>query len=248
MGAKTVQRLTQSLSCLAVIAGIAGCPHFLSGTAHEPSAIAQNPATTPTENATENASAENATENASAENATEVAVVTPSEVGTVPFSVCANLSDWQRPSVSDQQKLLTSDPRYAGALDAEPLRSMSQNLWSHPVISFTTYGLSARTEPLNFSGLWQVADQLWTTCYASTEGDRINTGELAEAWLINHRISSLRWENERYVLVVEPANTGVQVVQFTRVDRPQGDQPSPLSIEVVTANGETVPTVSGDWQ
>jgi hypothetical protein len=234
MGANTGQRLIQSLSCLVAISGIAGCPQLLSGAAKEPVAIA----TTPSADATASA--------------TQVAVITTPDVGTVPFSVCADLSDWQRPSASDQQKQLASDPRYEGSLESEPLSSMSQNMWSHPVISFTTYGLSARTEPLNFSGLWEVADQLWTHCYSSTEGDRINTGELAETWLINHRLTSLRWENNRYVLVVEPTDMGVQVVQFTRVDQPeidpQGIVPTTLPLEVVTSTGEAVPTVSGDWQ
>jgi hypothetical protein len=158
------------------------------------------------------------------------------------FAVCSEQGAWQRPSESTQQKLLQTDPRYQDALQEEPLKTLSSDFWQHDIISFTTYGLSARTEPINLSGLWTVAEQIWSDCYAGDEGDQINAGETAEAWLINHRVTDLRWQGNQYVMTVEPAEAGVQVVQFERLDANQN-----LPLTVVTATGQTVDVLAGDW-
>jgi hypothetical protein len=87
-----------------------------------------------------------------------------------------------------------------------------------------------------------VADDLWS-CYEAETTVAINEGDRAETWLLNHRINSIEWQGDRYVMTVEPADTGVQVVQFDRVD-----QMASLPLEVVTASGEAVAVTSGDWQ
>ncbi len=158
------------------------------------------------------------------------------------FEVCADVVDWQRPSAAEQAKQLGTDVRYDEALSGDPLKDASNQFWNHQVISFTTYGLSARMEPVNLSGLWTVADDLWG-CYEGDAAEAINQGDRAETWLLNHRVSDLVWQGDRYIMTVEPAATGVQVVQFDRVD-----ELASLPLEVVTANGEAVDVVSGDWE
>lgn len=161
---------------------------------------------------------------------------------TVDFEVCA-AADWQRPSDAEQAKQLGNDARYGAALsEEEPLKRASEQFWNHDVVSFTTYGLSARMEPVTLSGVWTVADELWS-CYESEATVAINTGEMAEAWLLNREITDLTWDGDRYVMTVEPAPTGMQVVQFDRVDELET-----LPLAVVNESGSSVDVVSGDWQ
>jgi hypothetical protein len=166
---------------------------------------------------------------------------TTGDLADVSFEVCANVESWQRPSDEVQAKQL-SDIRYADSQSSGSLKSASVQFWDHQVISFTTYGLSARMEPETLSGVWTAASEL-VSCYEPETTVAINEGDRAETWLLNHRISDLQWQGDRYVMTVEPAATGMQVIQFDRVD-----ELASLPLEVVTANGEAVDVFSGDWQ
>ncbi|HIK44638.1 MAG TPA: hypothetical protein IGR64_07080 [Leptolyngbyaceae cyanobacterium M65_K2018_010] len=155
--------------------------------------------------------------------------------------ICLNLPDWQRPPNHVQQKQLQTMDRYRFALQDEPLVSLAKDWWSHEVFSFTTYGLSARTDPLYLSGLWTAIEATWT-CYDGSQPEQINDGDLAEVWLINHRLVSLQWQESQYLMVVEPGQAGLQLIQFPRRER---EQPLPLSL--ITVTGEALAVMSGDW-
>ena len=161
----------------------------------------------------------------------------------IEFEVCAAVDSWQRPSKADQAKQLGEDVRYGQALESDSaLKRASDQFWTHDVVSFTTYGLSARMEPITLAGVWTVADELWD-CYEPETTVAINDGNIAEAWLLNQQVISVQWEGDRYVMTVEPAPIGMQVVQFNRVD-----ELAQLPLEVVTDSGSSVEVVSGDWQ
>ena len=160
----------------------------------------------------------------------------------VSFEVCASVDSWQRPSDAEQAKQLGDDVRYGESLNDGALKRASSQFWDHQAVSFTTYGLSARMEPVNLSGLWTVADELWNR-NAPVTTEAINEGDRAETWLLNQRITDLQWNGERYVMTVEPAATGMQVVQFSRVEAD-----STLPLEIVTREGSAIAVVSGDWQ
>ncbi|MGB3200692.1 MAG: hypothetical protein WBA99_07310 [Nodosilinea sp.] len=163
-------------------------------------------------------------------------------VETVAANICVDLPDWQRPSHWDQIKQLESMPMYGVALQTEPLADMVKAWWSHHIFSFTTYGLSARTDPLYLSGVWTALDNTWD-CYSAEQPEQINQGELAELWLLHHRLVGLVWQDERYLATVEPVNTGLQLVQFPRRDgRSQG-----LPLSIVTTHGQALEVMSGDW-
>lgn len=160
---------------------------------------------------------------------------------SVPFEVCANLPAWERSPEAVHFKELQAMPRYGSALNDEPLKSLLKEFWGHQVISFTTYGLSARTEPLYFSGVWTALEES-DSCYNGDQPEQINAGSLAEVWLINHRLVDLHWADGHYTLTVEPTDRGLQVVQFSR----QETAPT-LALNVVTPEGRAIEPFSGDW-
>ncbi len=170
----------------------------------------------------------------------------PTDAMPVEFEVCAAVDSWQRPSESEQTKRLSQDARYAEAISSDDsavsLKTASSQFWNHPVISFTTYGLSARMEPVTLSGLWTVEDQLWD-CYEPETAMAINEGDRAETWLLNQQITSLHWDGSSYLMTVEPSSEGMQVVQFDRTDSLES-----LPLMVVTDSGNPVEVASGDWQ
>ena len=161
---------------------------------------------------------------------------------TEDFLICSEAADWQRPSPTQQQKQLASDERYNSLLEDKDFQQLADQFWHHDILSFTTYGLSARMEPVNLSGLWSVSETVWANCYTQDEGNAINEGSLAEAWVMHHRVVELRWENERYVMVVTPQPQGMQVVQFAR-----HEAEAELPLEVITPQGVAIEHRSGDW-
>jgi hypothetical protein len=132
-------------------------------------------------------------------------------------------------------------PRYGAALAEEPLAEVVKAWWSHQVFSFTTYGLSARTDPLYLSGIWTAMDDTWN-CYNGEQPERINNGDLAEVWLIHHQLLGLQWQDNQYVMLVEPTPSGLQLLQF-----PRREQNQSLPLTLVTAAGEVLAVMAGDW-
>lgn len=165
---------------------------------------------------------------------------TPDDV--IEFLVCSEANDWQRPSQDQQQKQLASNERYSALLQDKDFQQLANQFWQHDVLSFTTYGLSARMEPINLSGLWSVADDVWASCYSHDEGTAINEGTLAEAWLLHHHVVDLQWQDDHYIMVVEPETQGMQVVQF-----PRRESEADLPLTVVTTQGVVVEHHDADW-
>ncbi|MBW4578183.1 MAG: hypothetical protein KME42_01235 [Tildeniella nuda ZEHNDER 1965/U140] len=158
----------------------------------------------------------------------------------VPFEVCGEAQTWVRPTKADQTKKLRSLPRYGGDLTTQPLKGLSQRFWQQEVFSFTQYGLSLRMEPIYLSGLWTVQETLWK-CYNAKNVTQINAGKTAEVWVLSHRVTRIKWTGEQYVMVVQPAQTGVQFIQF-----PRREARSSLPLKVVTETGAKLTVVAGN--
>ncbi|MBE9158592.1 hypothetical protein IQ265_17390 [Nodosilinea sp. LEGE 06152] len=159
----------------------------------------------------------------------------------IAANICVNLPDWQRPSDLAQIKQLEAMPTYGAAIQSDPLAELAKTWWSHDIFSFTTYGLSARTDPLYLSGVWTAIDDIWD-CYSGDQPEQINQGELAEMWLLHHRLVGLVWQDDQYLATVEPTDTGLQLVQFPRRESSQG-----LPLNIVTTTGQVLAVMSGDW-
>ncbi len=160
---------------------------------------------------------------------------------SIPVTLCVDLPQWQRPSEQTQRKRLEQMERYDGWQEDETLVSLAKDWWTHEVFSFTTYGLSARTDPHYLSGLWTALDHLWG-CYEGEQPMQINEGEVAELWLINHRFVGLTWQDDHYVMTVEPGNSGLQLLHF-----PRSENYDRLPLVVRTQTGADVAVMSGDW-
>lgn len=164
------------------------------------------------------------------------------QTAAVDFEICAAVDDWQRPDANSQAKYLSESTRYSESIASGSLKTASNQFWDQQVVSFTTYGLSARIEPESFTGVWTAVAEM-ADCYAPELTMAINEGDRAETWLLNHRVSDLQWNGDRYVMTVEPAAAGLQVIQFDRLD-----SVASLPLEVVTTTGNPVEVMSGDWQ
>lgn len=159
----------------------------------------------------------------------------------IAATICAHLPEWERPSAIAQTKQLEAMPYYGEVLETEPMAELAKAWWGHEIFVFTTYGLSARTDPLYLSGVWTAMDDIWD-CYSGDRPEQMNQGELAEMWLLHHRLVSLEWQDSQYLVTVEPVGTGLQLVQFPRRE---SDQTLPLSI--VSTTGQALAVMSGDW-
>lgn len=156
-------------------------------------------------------------------------------------TVCARLPNWQRPSETAHLQELEAMPRYGQAIYNEPLISLFNQFRNHSVIHFTTYGLSARIEPIYLSGIAPVMDSLWS-CYDEDVVGRINTGQVGEIWLMNYELVSMNWTGRNYIAVVKAVDQGLEIVQFERQE-----VDATLPIKILTSEGQEVESMSGDW-
>ncbi|RZM74433.1 hypothetical protein [Leptolyngbya iicbica] len=171
---------------------------------------------------------------------TQVAIATAPPTA-IAYDICGEIDDWQRPSLEEQTTALQENPRYGEALATEPLQSLFEKFWHESLITFTTYGLSARTEPIYLSGVWTGIDEM-SACY---EGDRptaINAGERAEMWLIGYQVVDFTWTGDQYQMTVEPTTTGLRFLQFERVE-----SAATLPLVVLENTGATLTVATGDW-
>jgi hypothetical protein len=159
----------------------------------------------------------------------------------LPVDLCLDLPTWQRPSRQLQEKTLQALPDYGLFLEDEFLATTLKTWWNHQIFSFTTYGLSARTDPFYLSGLWTAMEATWA-CYDGDQPDRFNQGQLVELWLIQHRLLGVEWRDHQYIVTVEPSQSGLQLVQF-----PRQETAATLPLSLISSTGEHVPVLSGDW-
>lgn len=176
----------------------------------------------------------------SPEAAAEVAAVQVKDL--VSYQVCDAIADWQRPDSDQQRDQIKAMPRYTEALADGSLEPLTDEFFQGEVISFTTYGLSARVEPIYLSGLWTHLDDLWACYEDETVPAQINSGDLGELWLLEHRLVDFTWQGDEYVVTVEPTTTGASLVQFRRQETL--DQ---LPLRIETTEGEPVTVTSGDF-
>ena len=151
----------------------------------------------------------------------------------IQFQICSESQSWVRPTETEQIARLKSLPRYVG-------HEVNSRFWTDNIFLFTSYGLSARHEPTYLSGLWKIPTDTILKCYEPQGGTKkINDSQLAEVWLLQHKVIRIEWQDNRYVMVVAPVEKGVQFIQFPRVERQ-----FPLILKVVAENGTELASLS----
>jgi len=153
----------------------------------------------------------------------------------IPFQICGESQSWVRPSETEQIAR-TKSPRYGG-------HGVNSRFWTDNIFLLTFYGAAALNDPIFMSGLWTlIKDAAWADrieCHKPAAIQKINSGQLAEVWLLQHRSIRIEWQGNRYIIVVTPVERGVQFIQFPRVERQ-----SPLILKVVAENGTELATLS----
>lgn len=161
----------------------------------------------------------------------------------IVFEVCSTSPVWVRPASKAQMHQLQSTGRYPDAKTNQEVQNLIKQFWTRDVILFTNYGISARVDPIYLSGLWTIPntiDSISNKCYESMQRIvDLNSGKTAEVWLLLHKVRSVRWLDNRYVMVVQPARQGVQFIQFARVEQ----QTTP-SLQVISEDGRELEVIN----
>jgi hypothetical protein len=153
----------------------------------------------------------------------------------IPFNICSESPNWLRPTEAEHSTKLKSMKRYASS--TKDSSNYMRRLFSSKVFSFTMYGLSSRYDFYYLSGLWTYPeDDVWKCYKPKGVITKINSGQLADIWLFEHKIKKISWQNNRYLMVVEPTQKGVQFLQFPRIENQ-----SSLPLKVITPQGEELP-------
>jgi len=167
------------------------------------------------------------------------ACVAPTPVSTVAnimvqgeqvlFEICGDLDTWTRPPEVEQRAKWWDTGRYAGGDD-----KVIKYPWTHDF--FVAYGnASGEYDIINLSGLWTLAGDVRSKCIEPDRQDAVLKLEKAEVWVLLHRVKAIRRVDTDYYIAVEPAEKGVQFVQFARPEHQV-----PLTLHFVTENGQEV--------
>jgi hypothetical protein len=159
----------------------------------------------------------------------------------VTYEICGDIPSWQRPEATSYRAALEANPRYGEGLQEEPLKSLYDKFWTQTIFAFTTYGLSARMEPVLLSGIANSIEEM-ESCYEGDLPESINSGSIAEVWLLGYQVTGIQWTGQTYQITVEQTPQGLQFVQFERQETDTF-----LPIVVVQADGQEVAVASGDW-
>ncbi|MEH2312047.1 MAG: hypothetical protein V7K35_11735 [Nostoc sp.] len=151
----------------------------------------------------------------------------------VPFKICNSTETWVRPTKAEQMKFLRENmsARYDDLTkNPEPYeRWLSYNIYS-----FTIYGGSSFFDYHYLAGLWTPSDNLVWQCDESSR-HKINTGEIAEVWVLLYRVISIKWVGNHYLMVVKPTKKGRQYIQLSRREHQDS-----LPLKVVTEDGSEI--------
>ncbi|MEH2424075.1 MAG: hypothetical protein V7K48_25165 [Nostoc sp.] len=150
----------------------------------------------------------------------------------VPFKICNSSETWVRPTKAEQMKFLSSMNARYNDLTKNPERY--ERWFSYNIYSFTTFGGSSFFDYHYLAGLWTPSGNHEWQC-GEFSRNKINTGEIAEVWVLLYRVISIKWVGNHYLMVVKPTKKGLQYIQLSR----QEHQDS-LPLKVVTEDGSEI--------
>jgi len=149
--------------------------------------------------------------------------------------VCGESTTWTRPSEGEQSAKWWASGRYK--CTDEQCEQNVKAPWTHDF--FVVYGSASIEYDLeNLSGLWTLQGEERAGCYERERLEAVLKLEMAEAWVLLHRVKQVKRLGNFYVIVVEPTERGVQFVQF-----PRPAEKVPLTLYFVTADGQQVDVI-----
>ncbi|NCR26301.1 MAG: hypothetical protein GPJ25_07695 [Microcystis aeruginosa LE13-04] len=167
-------------------------------------------------------------------------------VKNIPFEVCFNSDSFVRPSREEYTKFIKQDEylsyrvnTYLGNISN--LFDNYNDYWSADILFFSSYyGISGGKDMEIFSGIEYIIrrdknaalgiGRCWKR-FAETNGYGTPNSH-NEVRLIKYKLRQIRWVNNKYIFVVEPRKTGLQILHF-RQTRQGLDNP----IEVIDTKG-----------
>ena len=173
-------------------------------------------------------------------------LVKAQSVKNIPFEVCFNSDTVVRPSREEYTKFIKQDEylsyrvnTYLGNISN--LFNNDNDYWSADILFFSSYyGVSGGKDMEIFSGIEYIIrrdknaalgiGRCWKR-FAETNGYGTPNSH-NEVRLIKYKLRQIRWVNNKYIFVVEPRKTGLQILHF-RQTRQDLDNP----IEVIDTKG-----------
>jgi hypothetical protein len=173
-------------------------------------------------------------------------LVKAQSVKNIPFEVCFNSDSFVRPSREEYTKFIKQDEylsyrvnTYLGNISN--LFDNYNDYWSADILFFHSYyGVSGGKDMEIFSGIEYIIrrdknaalgiGRCWKR-FAETNGYGTPNSH-NEVRLIKYKLRQIRWVNNKYIFVVEPRKTGLQILHF-RQTRQGLDNP----IEVIDTKG-----------
>ena len=174
-------------------------------------------------------------------------LVKAQSVKNIPFEVCFNSDTVVRPSREEYTKFIKQDEYLSYRVntffgnDISNLFDNYNDYWSADILFFSSYyGLSGGKDMELFSGIEYIRrrdknvglgiGRCWdrfAETNASGKPDSHN-----EVRLIKYKLRQIRWVNNKYIFVVEPRKTGLQILHFRKAGQ---DLANP--IEVIDTKG-----------
>ena len=173
-------------------------------------------------------------------------LVKAQSVKNIPFEVCFNSDTFVRSSREEYTKFIKQDEYLSYRINTyfgniSNLFNNDNDYWSADILFFSSYyGVSGGKDMEIFSGIEYIIrrdknaalgiGRCWKR-FAETNGYGTPNSH-NEVRLIKYKLRQIRWANNKYIFVVEPRKTGLQILHF-RQTRQDLDNP----IEVIDTKG-----------
>ncbi|MCA2701969.1 MAG: hypothetical protein IM500_16540 [Microcystis sp. M179S2] len=173
-------------------------------------------------------------------------LVKAQSVKNIPFEVCFNSDTFVRPSREEYTKFIKQDEYLSYRINTyfgniSNLFNNDNDYWSADILFFSSYyGASGGKDMELFSGIEYIRrrdknvglgiGRCWdrfaeTNAYGKPDSHN-------EVRLIKYKLRQIRWVNNKYIFVVEPRKTGLQILHFR-----QAGQDLANPIEVIDTKG-----------
>lgn len=124
----------------------------------------------------------------------------------VPFTVCKQSTTWTRPTAEQQQATVWSDPRYA-SIGAKAYE------WTHAFLLVPPDSADMQGQVEDEAGLW--TEGTWApTC---DKPEYKNDDQWVMAWILQHRVTSIKAAGGVYTITVEPTAKGFESIIFKKL-------------------------------